>query len=141
MPAPKNYHLFISHAWKYDEEYYALEALLKQAQNFAFTNYSVPKHDPLTDPETPVGKKKLEQMLDEQIRQASIVLVLSGMYVAYKRWIQYEIDQSVSTNKPIIGIKPRGQQQLPTAVTSVAKETVGWNTDSIVTAIRKYSIT
>jgi hypothetical protein len=140
MPALTQYHLFISHAWKYDEAYNSLENLLKEAPNFAFANYSVPKHDPLIDPGTPAGKSRLQRLLDEQIRQASIVLVLAGMYVTHKEWIQYEINEASATNKPIIGVTPRGQERIPAEVTSVAKVMVGWNTNSIVEAIRKYSL-
>jgi hypothetical protein len=79
-------------------------------------------------------------MLDEQIRQASAVLVLAGMYVAYKQWIQYEIDRALSKGKPVIGIRPRGQERIPLAVAEAAKEMIGWNTESIVSAIRKHSL-
>lgn len=56
------------------------------------------------------------------------------------KWIQREIDIAVEYGKPIIGIKPWGQEKIPQAVAKVAKEIVGWNTDSIVSAIRKHSI-
>lgn len=51
-----------------------------------------------------------------------------------------EIDIASEYNKPIVGIKPWGQQKVPTAVQNVAKTMVGWNTDSIIKAIREYSI-
>ncbi len=47
MPQLYPYRIFISHAWDYDEEYYALEQKLKDHPNFRCHNYSVPKHDPL----------------------------------------------------------------------------------------------
>ena len=62
------------------------------------------------------------------------------MYVAHSFWIQKEIDISLEYDKPIIGIKPWCQERVPKAVSDVAKEIVGWNTSSIVEAIRKYSI-
>ena len=42
--------------------------------------------------------------------------------------------------KPIIAIKPRGNVNMPTEVSSVATTTVNWYTDSIVSAIRTYSL-
>jgi len=139
MPELRKYHLFISHAWKYCDDYLRLEELLKADSNFSFINYSVPKHNPLIDPNTPMGKKDLETMLSEQIRYASIVLIISDMYAAYKEWIQYEIIRSAYMHKPILGVGPWGQETIPIAVTGVAAAMVEWNTSSIVKAIRKFS--
>lgn len=140
MPALKTYDLFISHAWAYNDDYYRLVELLKKAPNFDFRNYSVPEHDPVLDPNDENDRKKLLAALDWQIKPVNCVLIISGMYVAYSYWIQKEIDIAVSYNKPIIGLIPRGAEKIPTAVQKVAKEMVGWNTDSIVAAVRKYSI-
>jgi len=140
MPALKTYDLFISHAWQYNVEYYKLVDMLNKANNFKWRNYSVPEHDPAVDPDTEVGKNKLVAILKNQIRPVNCVLVLSGMYVSYHYWIQKEIDIASEYNKPIVGIKPWGQQKVPTAVQNVAKTMVGWNTDSIIKAIREYSI-
>jgi hypothetical protein len=72
--------------------------------------------------------------------------------------MQQEIDMAVKLNKPIIGVMPYGSpripqavpkkgecgsrsqphesQRIPQAVQDVADEIVGWNTVSIVRAIR-----
>ena len=136
MPELKTYRIFISHAWKYDTEYYKLEKMLKDAPNFRWQNYSVPQHDPLDT----TTKKELGQALHRQISPTHIVVILSGMYVAHREWIQKEIDIASEMGKPIIGIKPRGQERIPQAVQDVAKEMVGWYTSSIVSAIRKHAI-
>lgn len=138
MPALKTYDLFLSHMWRKidNSEYYRLENLLKQANNFAWRNYSVPEHDPLgtkTD-------KELREALDRQIRPINCFLIISGMYVNHRKWIQEELDIAKSYGKPIIGIIPQGQERIPVEVQNAAKEMVGWNTDSIVTAVRKWSI-
>lgn len=140
MPALKTYDLFISHAWKYNDAYYRLIDLLSAAPYFKYRNYSVPKHDPLVDPDTDVGKAKLTALLDKQIKPVNCVLVIAGMYVAHKFWIQKEIELAQSYDKPIIGLIPRGNEVTPLVVRDAAKEMVGWTTDSIVSAIRKYSI-
>lgn len=140
MPELKTYDLFISHAWRYNEDYYRLVDLLNKASYFKWRNYSVPEHDPVLDPSKEHDKKILKAELDGQIRPVNCVLIISGMYVAYSEWILTEINIAQKYNKPIIGIKPRGAQQIPTAVSSAAKEMVGWTTDSIVSAIRKYAL-
>lgn len=140
LPALKTYDIFISHAWRYNEDYYRLIHLLEKAPNFNFRNYSVPEHDPVLDPDDENDRKELLAALDRQIRPVNCVLIISGMYVAYSYWIQKEIDIAVSYSKPIVGLIPRGAQKIPKAVQDVAKEMVGWTTDSIVAAIRKHSI-
>lgn len=59
------------------------------------------------------------------------------MYTSYREWMQYEIDESVRMGKPILGIRPWGNTMVPAYVSLYANEIVGWNTDSIVSAIRR----
>ncbi|AYK05277.1 TIR domain-containing protein [Brevibacillus laterosporus] len=136
MPALRTYNIFISHAWTYNDDYYRLEEMLNKANNFSWKNYSVPEHDSLDT----ATNQELETALQNQIRPTSIVLVLCGMYVNHRRWIQKEIDIAVEMNKPIVGIRPWGQQRIPQEIQDVAKEIVGWNTDSIVSAIRRNAL-
>ncbi|WP_217492792.1 TIR domain-containing protein [Bacillus sp. FJAT-27264] len=133
------YNIFISHAWKYTEHYNKIVQWLNEAQSdgeFNWKNYSVPQHDPLINPNTTVGKKKLKEMIDGQIRPVSIVIILSGMYAAHSEWIDYEIDTAVSYNKYIIGVKPWGQERVPIKVQNNANIMVGWNKSSVVNAVK-----
>jgi hypothetical protein len=140
MPELKTYDLFISHAWRYNEEYYRLVDILKAAPYFYWRNYSVPEHDPKVDPDSDFGKRTLLIGLDNQIKPVNCVLILAGMYVTYSYWINKEIELSQKHYKPIIGIKPWGQINVPKVVQDAAIEMVSWNTDSIVSAIRRNSI-
>ena len=81
MPNLKTYDLFLSHAWKYNSDYYRLEEMLKNAPLFTWRNYSVPVHNPLIDPNSPVGKRTLTNELDQQVRPVNCVIILAG-YVA-----------------------------------------------------------
>ena len=136
MPALRRYYGFISHAWTNNGEYNRLATMLKTAINFDFYNYSVTSHAPLT----PRTLRELGPALENQMRYAQVVLVIAGMYVAYREWINFEIDYAVRTGKPIVGIQPRGGQVTPRAVSQNAKIIVGWNTNSIVSAIRTFAL-
>ena len=136
MPRLKTYDLFICHAWRYDDDYTRLVKLLRAAPLFKWRNYSVPRHDPLDAG----NARRLRGALDRQIRPASAVLVISGMYVNYRDWIQYEMEVAERCQKPVIGIHPWGAKRVPVAVRQAAATMVGWNTRSIVRAIRKYAI-
>ncbi len=140
MPQLRNYDVFISHAWRYDDDYYRLVNLLSAAPNFQYRNYSVPNHDPLVDPGTRIGQERLSTMLDAQIRPVQCVLVIAGMYAAHRFWIDKEIAFAQSYDKPIIGVVPWGQERVPLSVQAAAHEMVGWNTVSIVDAIRRQAL-
>ena len=140
MPELKTYDLFLSHAWRYNDQYYRLEEMLRNALYFKWRNYSVPVHDPLVDPNSYVGQQKLINLLETQVRPVNCVLILGGMYAAHSSWIQKEIDIANSYNKPIIGIYPWGQQLMPQVIQKAAVDLVGWNTNSIVNSIRYHSI-
>ena len=140
MPQLKIYGVFISHAWRYSSDYYHLVDLINSAPNFRWRNYSVPRHDPVVDPDSDAGRRVLLRQLDDQIRPVNCVLILAGMYAAHSYWIQKEIDIAQKYGKPVIGVRPRGQQRTPLAVQLAAIEMVGWTSGSIVSAIRRRSI-
>lgn len=100
----------------------------------------MPQRDPVLDPDDPEDRKKLKEALKRQIRPVNCVLIISGMYVVHSYWIQTEIDIALDYGKPIVGLIPRGQELTPKAVQDAAKEMVKWSTDSIVSAIRRWSL-
>ena len=140
MPQLRNYDIFVSHAWQYGDAYYRLISLLDAAPYFQYRNYSAPEHDPLVDPSTSVGQRRLENLIDAQVRPVQCVLVIAGMYAAHRFWIDKEIGFAQSYSKPIIGVAPWGQERLPQSVQFAAHEFVRWNTDSVVSAIRKWAL-
>jgi hypothetical protein len=114
--------------------------MMEEAMFFKWRNYSVPEHDPLINPNTFVGNDKLTELLDRQVKPVNCVIILGGMYAAHSKWILKEIEIAQNYNKPIIGIYPWGQQNMPIAIQKAAAEIVGWNTCTIVSAIRRNSL-
>ncbi len=94
----------------------------------------MPEHDPLETGDD------LEEALKTQIRPVQIVIILAGMYVNHSEWIEFEMDFADQIGKPMIGVRPWGQQREPREVKDRVKEMVGWNTASVVSAIRKWSM-
>lgn len=133
------YNLFISHSWKYNNQYNNLINLLSNYSYFSFKNYSVPKSDPL-DISGSDYKRKLRIAIINQMKTAHVVLIIAGVYASYSDSIQLEIEIVQDMNKPIIAINPWGSSTTSQIVKNAATITVGWNSASIVSAIRKYSI-
>lgn len=137
MPELKNYRLFISHSWTYSDAYEKLTDLLAEYQLFQWSNYSVPKDDPIHNaPNT----KLLEQAIERKMRPVNCVLILAGVYSSYSRWIQREINIANDLGKPIIAIEPWASERTSVIVKENANQIVKWNSNSIVRAIREWSI-
>lgn len=136
MPELKNYHIMISHSWDYNEHYEKVKGWLDDAPYFTWTNYSVP----YTNPIDAKGKKELQEKLTNRISNCSCVIILSGMYVAYSEWIDFEMDTALRMGKPIIGVEPWGQERVPQKITENAITVVGWNSKSVVDAVRNYAL-
>lgn len=142
MPTLKTYDLFISHAWKYGDDYDRLTKLLDSAPYFYYRNYSAPSHKPLqnlnaTDAQT---KSQIKSAIDRKIQHVNAVIIISGMYYTNRYWMQYELDCAIKYKKPIIALKPYGNSVVPADILSKANAVVNWSTDSIVTVIRQVSI-
>ena len=129
-----SYTLFISHSWTYSDAYEKLVNMLDTASYFDYRNYSVPKNDPIHNaPST----AKLREAIRMQMQPASCVLILAGVYATYSKWINIEIELAQSMGKPIIAIEPWGSEKTSLVVKKAANRVVGWNTNSIVRAIKE----
>lgn len=136
MPSLRTYKVFISHAWRYNEDYNRLVELLRYAPNFEFENLSVPSHAGIDAADT----DELKRLLRNQMRPASVFLVIGGMYAAHSDWIDFEINFSNYIGRPIIGIYPWGSERMPRVIQDAENVVVGWNTNTIVEAIRNYAL-
>ena len=134
MPSLKTRMLFISHAWRYNEHYNKVVEWFDGAPNFVWKNCSVPNDDSLPD-KTSSG---LMAGMTRQISPAQGVIILAGMYAAHSAWINYEIEEAVRMHKIIIGVKPWGQEKVPVNVQTAATVMVGWNSASVIQAVRDY---
>ena len=133
----KTYNLFISHSWGYADQYDRLVGLLVNRGYFAFKNYSVSPDDPIHNAGS---QSKLKRAIKNHMQPCHIVLVLAGVYATYSKWIDIEIDlaqRGFKTPKPIVAIRPRGNMVISKLVRDAADDIVGWNTGSVVKAIRK----
>ena len=132
----KTYHLFISHSWAYSDNYEKLIRLLEKRSYFDFKNYSVPKNDPI---HTNGTDRELSEAIFQKMRLCHVVLILAGVYASYSKWIGKEIKiarDSFNVQKPIIAIQPWASERTSQVVKDNAERIVGWNTNSVVDAIR-----
>src|SRR5947199_8618178 len=135
MPTLRPRNLFISHSWTYGDAYEKLVALLDSASNFIYRNYSVPKDDPVHNAP---NIDALYQAIKNQMVFCEVVLIMAGKYATFSKWIQREIQIAKNDySKPIVAIRPWANEQVSSVVSEAADRLVGWNTSSIVSAIRE----
>lgn len=131
------YNLFISHSWSYSDHYSRLIDLLNQRPYFYFKNYSITKDDPV---HTSGSGKKLYNAIYNKMHNCHIVIIMAGVYSTYSDWINKEIEiakNEFSDPKPILAIKPWGNENISQVVRDNCDEIVNWNTESVVDAIRR----
>lgn len=136
----KTYNIFISHSWAYSDAYEKFIGLLNADSYFSFKDYSVPRNDPIHNAP---NASLLAQAIKQQMSSCHVVIIMAGKYATYSKWIDEEIKIAKSgfyEPKPIIGVKPWANTQVSSTVQRSADELVGWNTSSILTAIRNVAL-
>ena len=81
-------------------------------------------------------KNLLKEKITEQIRHASVVIILAGMYAAHSSWIDYEINEAIRMGKPILGVAPWSQERIPLKISDNANLMVRWNKDSVINGFK-----
>lgn len=129
------YNIFISHSWSYSDQYQGLVRLLNNAAYFSYKNYSVPKDDPIHNAS---NTYELKKAIRNQMQYASCIIILTGVYSTYSKWINIEIELAKEMGKRIIAVEPWGASRTSDIVKKSADEIVAWNSSSIVSAIKGY---
>jgi hypothetical protein len=131
-------HVFISHSWAYSNHYDTLQKWIfgepwsAGSASLDFRDYSVPKNDPIHHAPT---DKQLRDAIYGKLGRSHVVVIPTGMYTNYSKWIGKEIDGANQYNKPILAVNPWGQLRTSSVVAKVAKKVVGWNKEPLVDAI------
>ena len=134
----KRHRIFISHSWTYGDAYSKLVSFFNEHPTFDWIDYSVPKDDPIHNAP---NDHLLYQAIKNQIAPVNCVVMLAGVYSTYSRWINKEIEISKSVlSKPLIAIEPWGSERTSKVVKDNADVIVKWQSNSIVNAIKAYSI-
>lgn len=131
-------HVFISHSWAYSGHYETLSSWIFE-QNWRygqatinFRNYSVPKSDPILNAS---NDKQLREAIYGQISRSHVVVIPTGMYAHYSKWIGKEIDGSSLYGKPILAVNLRGAQRTSSTVGTASAKCVAWSSKSVAAGI------
>jgi len=130
----KTPNIFISHQWRYNDEYYDLKEKFDNL-GWAHLDYSVPIHDAFDLNR----KKEIAAALKEQVRQCNFFIVFARMATINSEWVQKEVEYALEFNRYILGVKPWNYQgNIPLFIQSACNsngQIVGFNTPPIIKII------
>jgi len=109
----------------------ALQIQEKSTSNYSYT-HSVPSNDPIHNAN---NDAQLKAALYDKISRSHVIVIPTGMYANYSKWIQKEIDGANLYSKSILSVNPWSAQRTSSVVSDASDKTVGWNKESIVNGI------
>jgi hypothetical protein len=130
--------VFISHSWAYSEHYNTLANWIFGEQwnvngtPIQFIDSSVPKGNPI---HYAPNEQTLRAAIYQRIAAANVVVIPTGMYANYSKWIEKEIAGAQQYAKPILAVNPWGQGRKSSVVGSAAAMNVGWNKKPVVQGV------
>lgn len=131
-------HIFISHSWSYSGHYQTLPNWIFNKKwcvgqaSLYFKNFSVPQNDPVHNAK---NDSQLRQALYNQIARSHVIVIPTGMYSIYSKWIQKELEGAGNYRKPILAVNPWGAQRTSADLKDAANKIVCWNAKSVVSGM------
>jgi hypothetical protein len=137
MEKSKCYDIFITHAWRYHEDWTRFSELMDKIPGLVWRNFSLPWHDPAISPNTEVGGRFIRSFLETQIIPVQVVVLLAGVYEvrSARRWVEMEIEMARKHNKPIIGVPAINKQVVPGEVMALCNVSTRWDGAQIIATI------
>lgn len=139
MPQSSNYDLFITHAWRFHDDWNRMAEMMDAAPGIVWRNFSLPWHDPAMDPRTEVGGKFIRSFLETQIIPVKCVVFLAGVYEvnSTRRWLDLELEMARQHGKPVLALPALDATEVPEEVAALCDASSTWDIGSILGAIDK----
>lgn len=130
--------IFITHAWRYHEDWSLIADMLDRVPDLKWRNFSLPWHDPAMTPNSELGGKFIRDFLERQIIPAHGVVFLSGVYAvkSAQQWLDLELKMARAHGKPIIGLPPINEARVPDDLVALCDCCVPWDAQALVDALR-----
>lgn len=132
--------LFLTHAWRYHEDWKQMVQLLNAHGLRSWRNFSLPWYDPALDPRTPEGGQIVCRHLETQIIPCDAVLLLAGVYeqIGCRKWVDMEVTMARRHRKPIIAIPAIGAAEPSAEVMALADTSAAWDAAAIMALTRQH---
>lgn len=129
MEKLKCYDIFLTHAWRFHDDWSKFSELLDKTPKVVWRNFSLPWHDPAMNPNSEVGGRFIRNFLESQIIPVHAVVLLTGVYSinSARRWFDIEVEMARRHNKPLIGVPAMGERGVPAEVRGLCDACCEWN--------------
>lgn len=132
--------IFISHSWAHSGHYDKLSEWIfdehwsveDRAEVINFVNLSIDKDNPIHNAPNAAA---LELEIRAQIAGSHVVVIPTGMYDNYSKWIQREIAGARFFGRPILAVDPWNQERSSSIAVDASTDHCGWNKKSVVQKI------
>ena len=131
------YDLFITHAWRYHDDWTRVGEMFDKFLGDSWRNFSVPWYDPALDPNTEVGKRLVHRWLEQQIVPTCGVILLSSVYEnkSAQKWVVLEVELARKYQKRVIGVPTFGADTMTPQAAALVDVQCPWDAETIVTAL------
>jgi hypothetical protein len=132
------YDIFITHAWRYHDDWIRLSSLFDAEKSIKWRNFSVPWYDPALDPNTELGAKAIRSWIDGQIRPVIGTVLLDGVYAvkSNRKWLELEVELSRNHLKPVVVLPVHGTTSVSAEATALADAVIAWDALEIVKVLQ-----
>ncbi|OQW30841.1 MAG: hypothetical protein A4E19_08825 [Nitrospira sp. SG-bin1] len=137
MRTSKNYDLFVTHAWRFHEDWTKFTELMDKVPRLLWRNFSLPWHDPAISPNTEAGGRFIRSSLESQIIPAHVVVLLAGVYEirSARLWVDMEVEMAKKHNKPIVGMPAINKGTIPDELMALCDASSQWDAAQLIATI------
>jgi hypothetical protein len=125
--------LYAVHGWHQDEDYARLFEYLESADNFFYRALS----DPAAQSPQGDGTAARRTLISEALKHAECVVCPAGTWDRFNDWARFTVESARSLDIPVVAIEHFGPKNMDVRLKGHAAEVVGWDSRSIVDAIRR----
>jgi len=125
--------LYAVHGWHRDEDYARLFEYLESADNFFYRALSDP--DAVSPQGDGVAARR--SLISDALKEAECVVCAAGSWERFNDWARYTVEAARRLDLPVVVIEHFGPKDMDVRLKGFAAETVGWDSRSIVDAIRR----
>ncbi len=139
MNTTTTYDIFITHAWRYHDDWVKLSNLFDAEKSIKWRNFSVPWYDPALDPNTDLGARAVRAWIDGQIRPVVGVVLLDSVYKvkSARKWLDLEVELAHAHKKPVVAMPAHSATEVSEEAAAAADAVVGWDVGDIIATFER----
>lgn len=125
--------LYAVHGWHRDEDYARLFEYIESAENFFYKVIS----DPGATLPGGEGAAARRSHIVDSLKDVECVVCPAGTWERFNEWARFTVERAKERDLPVVALEHFGPRNMDLRLKGHADEIVGWDSRSIVDAIRR----